>query len=165
MHRRKKRMFQSKFDLVLNVGVIVACIFSVFPLYWLFTGSVKYSADITKLPPDWIPARVTLKNFEKIFSSYPAWRWLWNSIFITTVTVVCIVVVSSMAAYALSKLRFPGRKLLFNINIACLLIPIEIYILPLYRFVYGAGLQGKYLGYILPCIVYPMGVSPEKLLR
>ena len=158
MKRAKKKIFQSKFDLILNVGVIIACILSIFPLYWLITGSVKFSSDVTKLPPDWIPSRVTLKNFEKIFSQYPVWQWLWNSIFITTVTVICILIVSSMAAYAFSKMRFPGSKLLFNINIACLLIPIEIYILPLYKFIFGVGLQGKYLGYILPCVVFPMGV-------
>lgn len=156
--RRHKKIFQSKLDMILNIGVITACVASIFPLYWLFTGSIKYSSDITKLPPDWIPTRVTFKNFEKIFSQYPAWQWLINSIVITTITVICIVLVSSMAAYALSKMRFPGRKLLFNINIACLLIPMEVYILPLYKFVHGAGLQGKYLGYILPCVVYPMGV-------
>ena len=74
MKRAKKKIFQSKFDLILNVGVIIACILSIFPLYWLFTGSVKFSSDVTKLPPDWIPSRVTLKNFEKIFSQYPVWQ-------------------------------------------------------------------------------------------
>ncbi|MCI8524661.1 MAG: carbohydrate ABC transporter permease [Oscillospiraceae bacterium] len=158
MRRHRHRIFQSKFDLILNIGVIVACVFSIFPLYWLFTGSVKYSNDITKLPPDWFPSRFTLKNFQRIFESYPAWRWLLNSFLITTITVLCILLVSALAAYALSKLRFPGKRLLFNINIACLLIPIEIYVLSLYRFVHGAGMQGTYWGYILPCVVYPMGV-------
>jgi len=153
-----KRIFKGKFDLFLNICVIIFCILSVFPLYWLFTGAFKFSSDITKLPPDWWPTRFTLTNFQKIFSTYPVWNWLLNSFIITTITVALIVVISSMSAYALSKMRFPGRKGLLNIIIACLLIPIEIYILPLYNYVFKMGLQGSYWGYILPCIAMPFGV-------
>lgn len=154
----KRHIFHGRLDLLLNIFVIVCCAISIFPIYWLFTGAIKYSSDITKIPPDWWPHRVTLKNFRKIFDMYPVLNWLLNSFVITLVTVFLVVVVSSMAAFALSKMIFFGRKALINVIMACLLIPIEIYILPLYSEIYDMGLQGKYAGYILPCVAMPFGV-------
>jgi multiple sugar transport system permease protein len=124
----------------------------------LFTGSFKYSTDIVKIPPDWIPSRWNLTNYASVFVNNPAWRWIFNSVFITLATSVGIVLLSSGAGYALSKMNFIGKKYIFAFVIAGLLIPMEIYMLPLYNLIVNLGWKGNYLGFIAPNIAMPFGV-------
>lgn len=158
LSRQNRIRAKSPFDAISNLLIISFCVFSIFPLYWLFTGAFKYSTDITKYPPDWWPSRATLTNWSEIFTQYPAWNWIFNSCLITLATTLLIVLVSSLAGYAFSKLRFRGAKLLFALVIAELLIPMEIYVLPLYKLIFNLGLKGRYLGFILPNVALPFGV-------
>lgn len=148
----------SKFDLFSNLFVCVFCLFSLFPIYWLLTGSFKYSSDIVKIPPDWIPGRVTTMNYVRVFEKNPAWRWMFNSVTITVITVVLLVLVSSSAGYGLSKMDFAGKRLLFAFVIAALLIPKEIYIIPLYKLMVKLDWVGSWKAIILPDIAMPFGV-------
>lgn len=156
--KQNKIRNRSKFDILSNIGIIVFCLFSIFPIYWLFTGAFKYSVDVIKLPPDWIPTRVTLGNFEKVFSEHPAVQWIINSVTVTVVTTLGIIIISSACGFALSKMKFPGRKLLMAFVVAALLVPMEIYILPLYKIVVGLGWKGTLLGYVIPNLAMPFGV-------
>lgn len=148
----------SKFDLFSNLFVCAFCLFSLFPIYWLLSGSFKYSSDIVKIPPDWIPSRVTMMNYVHVFEKNPAWRWMFNSVAITAITVVVLVLVSSAAGYGLSKMDFAGKRLLFAFVIAALLIPKEIYIIPLYKLMVRLGWVGTWKAIILPDIAMPFGV-------
>lgn len=149
---------RSRFDIGSNIIIFLFCLFSIFPIYWLFTGAFKYSVDVIKLPPDWIPTRVTLRNFEKVFTEHPAAQWIINSVTVTVVTTFFIVLISSACGFALSKMRFRGRKLLMGFVIAALLVPMEVYILPLYKVVVGLGWKGTLLGYVVPNLAMPFGV-------
>lgn len=146
------------FDGISNVLIVAFCLFSLFPLYWLFTGSLKYSSDVVKIPPDWIPRAVTFANYRKVFANYPAWQWIINSLTITLLTSGGIILVASGAGYALSKMKFAGRNFIFAYVIAALLVPMEVYILPLYKEVVQMGIKGSYLSYILPNLALPFGV-------
>lgn len=146
------------FDGISNVLIVAFCLFSLFPLYWLFTGSLKYSNDVVKIPPDWIPRAVTFSNYRKVFANYPAWQWIINSLTITLLTSGGIILVASGAGYALSKMKFAGRNFIFAYVIAALLVPMEVYILPLYKEVVQMGIKGSYLSYILPNLALPFGV-------
>ena len=154
----KKIKNRSTFDTVSNFIIFVFCLFSIFPIYWLFTGAFKYSVDVIKLPPDWIPTRITFLNFERVFTEHPAVQWILNSVTITVVTTFFIVMVSSACGFALSKMRFRGKKLLMGFVVAALLVPMEIYILPLYKVVVGLGWKGTLLGYVIPNVAMPFGV-------
>lgn len=156
--KNKKLKNRSTFDFISNVIIIIFCLFSIFPIYWLFTGAFKYSTDVIKLPPDWFPKRWTLLNFQKVFTEHPAVNWILNSIIVTVVTTVGIILVSSAAGFALSKMKFKGRKVIFSFVVAALLIPMEIYILPLYKVVVGLGWKGTLLGYVVPNLALPFGV-------
>ena len=154
----KKIKNRSAFDTVSNFIITIFCLFSIFPIYWLFTGAFKYSVDVIKLPPDWFPSRITFLNFERVFTEHPAVQWILNSVTITVVTTFFIVMVSSACGFALSKMRFRGKKLLMGFVVAALLVPMEIYILPLYKVVVGLGWKGTLLGYVIPNVAMPFGV-------
>lgn len=155
---RKRLGRHGGFDLGMNALILVFCVLQIFPLYWLLTGAVKYSADIMKIPPDWFPARVTLQNFSNIFGTNPAARWMFNSLLVSVTATAGIILVSSAAGYALSKLRFVGKKALLAFIIAGLILPKEVYLLPLYQQMVSYNWVGSYSALILPELAMPFGV-------
>ncbi|OOC59176.1 carbohydrate ABC transporter permease [Paenibacillus ihbetae] len=151
----KKR---EKFDVVANIIVIFFAILNLFPLYWLFTSSLKNSSDVLKMPPDWWPATITFSNYTEVFQSQPALRWTFNSLFVAGVTTVFVVVASSMAAYAFSKLRFSGKNVIFVVFISSLMVPKEVMIVPLFRISQDLGLVNNLFGMIWPNVAAAFGV-------
>ncbi|MDO4332631.1 MAG: carbohydrate ABC transporter permease [Eubacteriales bacterium] len=151
-------MRKSKGDFVLNVIIVLFCLLSVFPIYWLLTGSIKLPADVMKIPPDWIPVRVTLEHYRSIFSDNPAWRWIYNSFATALLGTAGIIMVSSAAGYGLSKLEFTGKKMIFAFVIAALVLPKEVYLLPLYQEMISFGWRGTFKALIFPDLAMPFGV-------
>ncbi|MHA0855600.1 carbohydrate ABC transporter permease [Paenibacillus sp. CMAA1364] len=152
---KKKR---DKYDITANVIIIFFAILNLFPLYWLFTSSLKNSSDVLKMPPDWWPKTITFSNYADIFNSQPALRWAFNSIFVAGLTTIMVVIASSMAAYAFSKLQFVGKNVIFVIFISSLMIPKEVMIVPLFRIVQDLGLVNSLYGMIWPNVATAFGV-------
>lgn len=149
---------KSPIDGLSNLLIILFCLFSVFPIYWLLTGSVKWAQDVMKIPPDWIPTRITLENYKNIFIQNPAFRWIGNSFISSMTATIGIILVSSAAGYALSKIQFIGSKIIFGFVVAALVLPKEVYLLPLYQLMVAFHWRGTLLALILPELAMPFGV-------
>lgn len=158
LKRFTKWVRRSPGDFLLNVWIIAFCLFSVFPIYWLLTGSVKLPQAVMKIPPDWVPKEISFANYVKIFSDNPAGQWMFNSIVSALAATIGIIIVSAMCGYGLSKLRFRGRKLVLGFVIAALVLPKEVYLLPLYQLMVSLKLRGTLLSLILPELAMPFGV-------
>lgn len=154
--KKLKRM--EPFDLFLNVLVVLGAILNLFPFYWLVTSSFKTSAGIFKMPPDWFPTTFHYKNYIDLFVGQPAFRWAFNSILVSLTTTMLVVICSSLAAYAFSKLEFKGKNVLFAIFIGALMIPKEIFIVPLFQIILKFELSDSYMGMILPNVATTFGV-------
>ncbi|OAS18413.1 carbohydrate ABC transporter permease [Paenibacillus oryzisoli] len=152
----KKKM--ERIDIISNVIIFIFAIFNLFPLYWLFTSSLKNSSDVVKMPPDWWPTTITFSNYVDVFQSQPALRWVFNSVFVSGVTTVLVIGVGAMAAYAFSKIRFKGSNIIFIIFVASLMIPKEIMIVPLFRITQQFGMVNSYNGMIWPNVATAFGV-------
>ena len=144
--------------LLLKGMIVIGAILQFFPLYWMVTSSFKVSHVVTRTPPQWVPLQPTLVNYQNLFSNANAGGWLLNSIFLAGATTVVIVVVSAMAAYAFAKLRFWGRGFLFTVLVCTLMLPKEIYIVPLFKVTQYLGIMGTFLGVILPSAAVAFGV-------
>lgn len=158
MFGRKDKMKKEPFDIVSNIFVTFFAILSLFPLYWLFTSSLKNSSDVVKMPPDWIPKTVTLSNYVEVFNSQPALRWTYNSLVVSLVSTVALIVVSCLAAYAFSKLKFKGKNFLFIVFISSLMVPKEVVIVPLFRVIQDLGMVNSLNGMIWPNVATAFGV-------
>ncbi|WP_226036183.1 carbohydrate ABC transporter permease [Aquibacillus saliphilus] len=158
MFKRKNKRKLEKFDLVANALVIFFAVLSVFPLFWLITSSFKNSAAVVKMPPDWIPKTFNYVNYIDVFNNQPAFRWAMNSIIVSLVSTVALVIVSSLAAYAFSKLEFKGKNVIFIIFISSLMIPKEVMIVPLFRVVQDLGMVNSLNGMIWPNVATAFGV-------
>lgn len=158
MLQSKEKRKMERFDVISNVVVTIFAILNLFPLYWLFTSSLKNSADVLKMPPDWWPRTITFANYADVFSNQPALRWTFNSIFVAGVSTILVIVASSMAAYAFSKLHFKFRNIIFIIFISSLMVPKEVMIVPLFRIIQDFGMVNNLNGMIWPNVATAFGV-------
>lgn len=147
-----------KLDLVVNILVFLMAIVNLFPFYYLLTNSVKNSAAIFKMPPDWWPKTFQYKNYVDLFKGQPAFRWALNSFVVALITTLLVVLCASLAAYGCSKLHFTGRGVVYAIFIGALMIPKEIFIVPLFRIITKFDLVDTYAGMILPNVASTFGV-------
>lgn len=150
---------QIKFYLIL----IPFSLFMIIPIIYMFTTAFKPMDELFKFPPSIFVKNPTLDNFKNLFalfesSSVPASRYLFNSILVTLLTVLCSVVLAVSAGYILSKKNFKGKKILFEINtLALMFVPIAVTI-PRFIIIVNLGLIDKFISNILPIIAMPIGL-------
>lgn len=157
-------MLKSKFkkneplDFIVNTAVVIFAVLNLFPFYWLVTSSFKSSSGIFKMPPDWFPKEIFIDNYIELFLGQPAFRWMFNSMFVATITTVIVTAFSALAAYAFAKLEFKGKNFLYMLFIYSLMLPKEIFIVPLFQIILAFDLSNNYMGMILPNIATCFGV-------
>jgi multiple sugar transport system permease protein len=117
------------------LGRTVLAVFFGFPIVFMFVSSLKPDdqifADVSSLKAFLPVGDVSLNNYAKVFDTVPAWRFLANSIAISVLTVVLGILVNSLAAFALSRMRWRGRGFVLAAIIATLVVPFETFALPL----------------------------------
>ena len=128
--------------------VVITCLF---PLYWMFISSLKTQETIFR-DFSFLPREFHFENYYFAWKEGGFGRYFLNSILYTTCVVIGIVVISSMAAYAFSRFRFPGRTLLFIMFMAAMMIPIPGSFVALYILLNKLHLRNTPLGYIL-CMI------------
>ena len=158
MFKRKNKRKRDLFDVISNVVVFLFALLSLFPLYWLITSSLKNSAAVVKMPPDWFPKTFNIDNYIEVFSNQPALKWALNSITVSLVSTIALIIVSSLAVYAFSKLQFKGKNIIFILFISSLMVPKEVLIVPLYRIVDNLEMVNTLHGMIWPNVATAFGV-------
>ncbi|WP_026572795.1 carbohydrate ABC transporter permease [Bacillus sp. UNC438CL73TsuS30] len=156
--KTKNKKKRETVDVIANVIIIFFAVLNIFPLYWLLTSSLKNSSDVIKMPPDWFPKTMSFSNYADVFQNQPALRWTFNSIIVSLVTTVAVIIVSSLAAYAFSKLKFKGKNVIYIIFISSLMIPKEVMIVPLFRIIQEFGMVNSLNGMIWPNVATAFGV-------
>ena len=137
---------------VLYLVVIMACLFFILPVVWTVISSLKPEADIQSYPPAWIPRELTLSNYRTVLSKFPYFTWMANSLIVAVAGTIGILIASTMAAYAMARFRFRGRRLLYQTIIVMLLVPMQAYVIPLYLMVGKMDLLNTLQGLILPSV-------------
>ena len=114
---------------------VVLALFFAFPVVFMLVSSFKPDQQIfgdLGSPRAFLPVgSLSLENYTAVFDRVPAVRFLLNSLGVSAITIVLGVVVNSLAAFALSRMRWPGRKVLLTVIIATLIVPFETFALPL----------------------------------
>lgn len=113
--------------------LVAASLVTVMPFLWLLMTALKGPNDaVFSLPPQFLPRDPTLNNFARVWDQLPIWRFFLNSLFVATLTVALNLLVSSLAAYPLAKMEFPGREIIFYLLLATLIVPAELTFIPGY---------------------------------
>lgn len=104
------------------------------------------------------PKRWTTDNFTGLFDRFPVWQWFGNALLVAMLTTVLAVAVNLMAGYALAKLRFRGRGLVFVVVLSTLMVPTQAIMMPQFELVARLGLIGLFWAVILPSASTALGV-------
>jgi len=150
---------QLKFYIIL----LPLAVFMLLPMAFIFSHAFKPPDELFAYPPRFFVINPTFKNFIDLFSKMsssgvPVSRYLFNSIVVTGVTIVASILVSSTAAYALSKKRFKLKKALFAINtVALMFVPIAVTI-PRFLIIQRLGLMDTFWVHVLPALAMPVGL-------
>lgn len=121
------------------------------PFLWMVSTSFKPAAQVMTKDVEWLPREVTLANYAKVFE-YPILTWALNSVIVAAVATGICVIAGAMAGYALARLRFPGRNLLFLLFLSSIMIPPEVGVVPLLLAMIKVGWASTYQALILPLI-------------
>lgn len=133
------------------------------PIVFVFSHAFKPPDELYAYPPRFFVTNPTFKNFTDLFSrlarsGVPVSRYLFNSVLITLVTIAASILVTTMAAYALSKKRFKLKSTLFAVNtVALMFVPIAVRI-PTFLVINQLGLIDTFLVHILPLLALPVGL-------
>jgi multiple sugar transport system permease protein len=136
--------------LLLHATLTLVALTTLMPFVWMVSTSFKTAPDIFAQPPQLLPPVFTLSNYERLFALVPFARQFFNTLFTTSIIVAGQLLFSSMAAYAFSRLRFPGRDLLFLVLLATLMVPTVVTLIPAFIIVREFGWINSYMALIGP---------------
>ena len=139
---------------VLGLGFIAM----IFPFIWMILGSFKTNAEIRANPLGLLPEAATLDNYTQLFGRLDFATYFTNSVVVAVSVTVGNIIFSSMVGYALAKLQFRGKKILFVLVLGTLMVPGVVTFVPLFVLTSNLGLVNSYPGLILPFLITPLGV-------
>jgi multiple sugar transport system permease protein len=148
---------RSPFSVAKFVRTIVLAVFvlaMMFPFFWMLSTSFKLEKDVFTFPVEWIPPHFTWDNFKTVWTVVPELKlnfplFYLNSIKVTLATVILQLIVSSMAAYAFSKMKFKASGVLFAIFLATMMIPEQVTLVPRFLLISRMGLIDTLTGLIV----------------
>lgn len=152
-HRRER--------LILSIVGLVLGLIWFFPILWMFLSSLQPNSELLVYPPRIIPRQVTLENFKTILFSgrgVNVGRSFLISVFLSSVVTLGVLVTATPAAYAFARLEFKGRDILFWLIVATLILPVQMFIVPVYLLLDRLRLLNTLWAIILPPIGPAFGV-------
>ena len=138
------------------IVLVAVALLTITPLLWMLAGAFKTRTEVYAL--DLLPQAPTWDNFDFVLTEVPFPRYIFNSFFVSTVVTVVALWFHSMAAYALARLRFPGRETIFLFIFSTLLVSLPVILVPLFILVRELGMLDSYAGLIVPSIFHAFGI-------
>lgn len=140
---------------ILEVFLILCWIF---PLIWLVITSLKLEGEVVTKNFTFWPQHPTFANYTKAFTSTYILNWMWNSLVVSTVTMLLTVAVDAPIAYAFAKINFKGKNVLFWSVMAGMMVPFQVLIVPLYLQFNSYGMVNTLTAALLPRVAMPIGI-------
>ena len=143
---------------VLTLTALAAVLVAMLPLAIVLFTAFKPTAEVNAYPPTLLPDSWTTANFARIFADLPFARLVGNSFLFAGGVTVCALVFDSLAAYALARIDFTGRKVLLVAIVATLMIPFQATLIPVYQLVSDLGWVNTFAGLIAPRAADAFGI-------
>ena len=152
-HKKQKSQ-----KIVIFIFLIVLTVVFLAPYFWMLTNSFKSTKEIMLEPERFFPEQFTLESYKKVLTEAPYFDWLKNSIIITGTDTIAILITSSLIGFVFSRYSFKGRKTLFQIILATMMVPGSCLIIPNFILLSSFGWYDKLYALILPCFFSAFGV-------
>ncbi|EMA59585.1 carbohydrate ABC transporter permease [Halorubrum lipolyticum] len=142
----------------LYVTLYGAAFLFIVPYLYMVSTSLKTEDFAFSQQPYWIPPEITFQWYQAVLQGAPILQWLINTLVIAGATTIIVVIIDSMIAFSLTKLDWPGKRIVFTVIIASFMVPIYANMVPLYTIISDFGLLNSPLAVILPFSAIPIGV-------
>lgn len=139
------------------IFLIIALVWTIFPVYWMIKSSITVNSEMYVARPSLIAKHYTFENYVDLFTKTEFPRALLNSLMIAFLTTVCCLLISILGSYAMTRLKYPGRRFFKTSIIFSYLIPTAVLFVPMYVFVSKLGFYDNKWALL---IIYPTTVVP-----
>lgn len=136
----------------------IAAVVSIVPFLYILSTSIKDTRSLFSYPPEWIPDQVFWGNYAKLLQETSFLNWTANTFMVGIMITVLKLAIDAMAAYALAKLDFVGKRAVSAVLLTAVAIPVAALIIPLFFLVRDMGLLNTYWALILPALANPLGI-------
>ncbi len=127
--RRRRKMV---LDLITYLVLIAGGVVMLFPFFWMVVTSFKPLSEVRQWPPTILPQTFTFSNYATIWQQYPFANFMENGFIIAVVSTVGTLFSCTLAAFALARLRFPGRNALFLVVLGTIMLPYPARMIPIF---------------------------------
>lgn len=136
---------------VVYLTLILGSLIMFFPFWYMLTTALKTSQEVMVFPPKWLPNNfLNFENFRLAFENAPFLQYFINSVLITIACVIVTGFTTIVGAFAFSRLKFPGRDIIFSVLLSLMMIPFEMLVITNYRTIADIGLIDNKLALIIP---------------
>lgn len=143
--------------IILGLALSIAAIIWMLPFIWMILSAFKTDAEIMQFPPNFLPNDATWENFKELFEAFNFSVYLRNTLIIVAFSFLGMFF-NAMAGFGFAKYDFKGRKFLFYMVLATMMIPGQVTMIPVYLIMNTLGLTNTMPGIILPGLVGAYGI-------
>lgn len=147
-----------KWDIPFYLLMVIVSLVMIFPFLWMLSASLKFDTQVFTIPIEWIPDPLNLSNYIKVWTEEPFLQYYLNTIKVAVSATAGQVVISAMAAYAFAIIPFRGRKLLFGLYLATMMVPWHTIMIPQYQIISAMGLTDTHLALIFGQLASAFGI-------
>ncbi len=144
--------------IIRTISMLVIFLVIAFPFLWLIISSFKHEKDIISFPPRIFADSYTLDNYIKVWTTIPLLDYIKNTVIFAGGTVITSVFFDSLAGYAFARMRFKGKSVLFYFVLLTMMIPFQVFMIPLFIEVNLLGMLDTYAGLIIPRMTTAFGI-------
>src|SRR5271155_2398373 len=148
----------STLGLICTVLTVIMALAWIFPIYWIGSTAFKSETDTIVVPPKLVPWPIDFEAFGYVIQNSPIFRWYLNTVIVSVSVTFVSILFSLMCAYALSRLEFRWKHLIYGALLVGFMLPFGALAIPLFMQMNSMNLVNSYLGLILPQIAAPLSV-------
>lgn len=137
-------------EIILQAILIILGFSFLMPFLWLLSTSLKSNNQIFASPPVWIPNPIVWSNYRRALEYFPFFRFLKNTLYITTFNVIAAIFAPSFVAYGFARIKWPGRDFLFLLLLSTMMIPSQVTMIPVFVMFKKIGWVGSFKPLIIP---------------
>ena len=145
-------------NILLSLLTAIFAINWIFPVYWAVATSIKHEVDVTSENTEIVPTSMTLIEYVRVFQESNILTWYINSLGTSILITLLVIIISMMCGYALSQLNFPGKRILWWMVLASIMVPTTALVIALFVLIADFNLINTWAGIILPQIISPVCV-------
>lgn len=141
-----------------KIAMILVLLIVAFPFVWLLISSFKFEKDIITYPPTFFAEKYTLENYLKVWQTIPLLDYIKNTVIFSGGVVLTSVFFDSLAGYAFARMNFKGKNVLFYFVLVTMMIPFQVFMIPLFLEINFLNLLDTYPGLIIPRMTTAFGI-------